>query len=126
MPALPWQHHQPIDPDRSYVVMYTRLPLRRSRWIPGFLRETQRVRRQLATAPGLVGCALRADLRRRRFWTVSVWVDEGSLRAFVAAEPHRSVMGRLREKMGTTGFTLDRASGDALPPSWRDVADAVG
>jgi len=126
MPALPWQHQQPIDPAESYVVMYTRLPLRRSRWIPGFLRETQRVRRQLSTTPGLVGYALRADLVRRRFWTVSVWVDEGSLRAFVAAEPHRSVMGRLRGRMGATGFQLDHAPGDALPPSWRDVSEAVG
>jgi hypothetical protein len=55
-----------------------------------------------------------------------VWVDEGSLRAFVAAEPHRRVMGRLREKMGTTSFKLDHAPGDALPPSWSDVSAAVG
>jgi len=31
MPASPWQKRQPIDPAGSYVVMYTRLPLQRSR-----------------------------------------------------------------------------------------------
>ena len=125
MPALPWQQHQPIDRAGSYVVMYTRLPLRRSRSIPGFLRETQRIRRQLAKTPGLVGYALKANVLRRRFWTVSAWVDEASLRAFVAAEPHRSVMGRLQGKMGATSFKLEHVAGDALPPSWRKVSAAV-
>jgi len=125
MPALPWQKRQPIDPARSYVVMHARLPLQRSGSIPGFLRETQRVRRQLAKTPGLVGYALKANVLRRRFWTVSAWVDEASLRAFVAAEPHRSVMGRLQGKMGATSFKLDHVAGEALPPSWREVSAAV-
>jgi len=93
--------------------------------LPGFLRETQRVRRQLAKTPGLVGYALKANVLRRRFWTVSAWVDEASLRAFVAAEPHRSVMGRLQGKMGATSFKLDHVAGEALPPSWREVSAAV-
>ncbi len=125
MPALPWRKRRMIDPAGSYVVMYTRLPLQRSRSIPGFLRETQRIRRQLARTPGLVGYALKASVLRRRFWTVSAWVDEASLRAFVAAEPHRSVMGRLQGKMGATSFTLDHVAGEALPPSWHEVSAAL-
>jgi hypothetical protein len=125
MPALPWQQRQPIDPAASYVVMYTRLPLQRYRWIPGFLRDAGRIRRQLATTPGLVGYALKANLLRRRFWTVSAWVDQASLQAFVAAQPHHGVTERLRGKMGATRFKQVPAPGDRLPPTWRDVADAV-
>ena len=72
MPTLPWTERRSIDPEVSYVVMYTRLPLARYRSIPAFLRDTLRVQRQLATASGRVGYALKADLVHKRFWTVSV------------------------------------------------------
>ena len=51
--------------------------------------------------------------------------DEASVRAFAAAEPHPSVMGRLANKMGATRFETVRAAGKALPLAWRDVIAAV-
>ena len=62
MPALPWVGRQDIDPDRDYVVMASRLPLKAHRYIPGFLRDTLRIRRQLARTEGLVAYALNAQL----------------------------------------------------------------
>ena len=37
VPALPWVRPQVIDPDREYIVMASRLPLKAHRFIPGFL-----------------------------------------------------------------------------------------
>ena len=53
MPALPWLERQPIDPQRQYVAMASRLPLKSYRFIPGFMRDTMRIRRQLGQAAGL-------------------------------------------------------------------------
>ena len=95
MPALPWTTIRTPDPARTYLAYATKLPLTKHRYVPGFLRDTLRIRRQLRSAPGLVGYALLADLRHATFWTVSVWEDEASLRAFAGAEPHRSITRRL-------------------------------
>jgi heme-degrading monooxygenase HmoA len=106
--------------------MCTRLPLHRYRSIPGFLLETQRVRRQLKTTEGLVGYSLKTDLPRRRFFTMSAWADEASLHRFTATEPHRSVMRRLRDRMGETGFKQLSAPGTVVPPTWHDALAALG
>jgi hypothetical protein len=55
MPALPWVEARAVEPDIEYVVMASRLPLRAYRFIPGFLRDTLRIRSQLAQADGLIG-----------------------------------------------------------------------
>jgi hypothetical protein len=121
MPALPWKMLQPIDSDRQYVAMASYLPLRAHRSIPGFLRDTMRIRGQLAYTPGLVGYALNAELTRKTFWTVSVWVDETSLSEFAAADPHRRLTRRLQPKMARSRFEFFRIRGRALPLTWDEV-----
>src|SRR5262249_55854926 len=106
MPALPWTQRQEVDPTREYVAMARRLPLKRRRSIPGFLRDALAIRRQLARADGLVGYALDAELAHKTFWTFSVWEDQASLDAFASSEPHRAITRRLRPLMGQTRFEL--------------------
>ena len=118
MPAFPWTSRDAVDPDRTYVVMASRLPLRRSRSVPGFLRDTLAIRRQLADADGLVGYALDANLPHRTFWTFSVWVDEASLDAFATSAPHRQIIARLRPLMGETRFSTSTMTGSAIPSTW--------
>jgi heme-degrading monooxygenase HmoA len=121
MPALPWTTISTPDPARSYVGFATLLPLTRHRHIPGFLRDTLRVRRQLAAAPGLVGYSLLAGLGAKTFWTVSVWEDESALRAFAAAEPHRDVTRRTPDRMGASRFQTFAVTGAEVPLRWADV-----
>jgi heme-degrading monooxygenase HmoA len=121
MPALPWTTIAPPDPARTYVAFATKLPLTRHRHIPGFLRDSQRVRRQLAGAPGLLGYALLAGLGAKTFWTVSVWEDEQALRAFSAAEPHRNVTRRTPARMGQSAFRTFAVTGAEIPLPWSDV-----
>jgi hypothetical protein len=120
MPALPWVERQPIDPDREYVVMASHLPLKAYRFIPGFLRDTLAVRRQLATTEGLVGYALNAQLTRKAFWTFSVWTDQASLDGFAATDPHQHIIQRLRPRMNQTRFEFATVIGSKLPANWAD------
>jgi quinol monooxygenase YgiN len=118
MAAFPWTSREPVDPDRAYVVMASRLPLRRSRSIPGFMRDTLTIRRQLASADGLVGYALDANLARRTFWTFSVWTDADALDAFATSDPHRRIIARLRPLMDETRFATSTMTGAAIPSTW--------
>src|SRR5258708_3697066 len=104
MPALPCTQRQAADPGRTYVAMASRLPLKRHRSIPGFLRDALAIRRQLARAHGMVGYALDAEVARKTFWTSSVWEDQASLDAFASSDPHRAITRRLQPLMGQTRF----------------------
>ena len=118
MPALAWVGREPIEADRSYVVMSSRLPLRRFRSIAGFLRDTQAIRQQLDAVEGLVGYSLYADLVHRTFWTFSVWADQGHLDAFAASDPHRRIIARLKPLMGQTRFATSTMTGSNIPSDW--------
>jgi heme-degrading monooxygenase HmoA len=121
MPALPWLERQPIDPQREYVAMASRLPLKSYGSVPGFLRDTMQIRRQLAQTPGLVGYTLNAGLARKTFLTFSVWEDQASLDRFAASEPHRSIIARLRPRMNPTKFEFFPISGTELPLTWEQI-----
>src|SRR5215469_2944119 len=125
MPALPWTQRQEVDPTREYVAMASRLPLKRRRSIPGFLRDTLAIRGQLARADGLVGYALDAQLGRKTFWTFSVWQDQASLDAFAAADPHLAIIRRLRPLMGQTRFEFLQVPGSDLPLTWEQMKAPV-
>src|SRR6516162_3865748 len=118
MPALPWTQRLAVEPGRQYVAMAPRLPLKRRRSIPGFLRATLAIRRQLARADGLVGYALDAELAHKTFWTFSVWENRASLDAFASSEPHHAIIRRLRPLMGQTQFEFFLVSGASLPRTW--------
>jgi heme-degrading monooxygenase HmoA len=118
MPALPWTSIRTPEADRTYTGFATRLPLTSYRYIPGFLRDTSKIRRQLPAAAGLVGYALLAELGAKTFWTASVWEEEAALRAFAGAEPHRSITRRTPGRMGQSVFRTFEVAGRDLPLTW--------
>lgn len=120
MPALPWVTREPIQPDRSYVVMSSRLPLKHFRSVAGFLRDTRAIRGQLGLAEGLVGYSLYADLLHHTFWTFSVWSDQERLESFASSDPHRRIITRLRPLMGPTRFSTSTMTGGAIPSGWAE------
>ena len=82
-------------------------------------------RRQLASAPGLVGYALDAELMAKTFWTFSLWEDRGDLDTFARSEPHRLIISRLRPRMGETRFEFFSVSGSELPMKWDQMKAPV-
>jgi hypothetical protein len=121
MPALPWTARSAPARDATYVVMGTYLPLRGYRFIPRFLAETMKIRRQLAGADGLVGYALDAHPLRKEFFTVSVWESREALERFARAEPHASITRTTPKRMGRSKFRTWSATGGDVPVGWDAV-----
>ena len=76
MPALPWTTIRTPDPARTYLAYATKLPLAKHRYVPGFLRDTLRIRRQLRSRQASSATRCSPTSRHATFWTVSVWEDE--------------------------------------------------
>lgn len=121
MAELPWRSHAPAAPGREYVVLLSYLPLGSFRSLLRLAVYSARIRRQLRASAGLVGYSLRAELVRKRFWTLSVWEDEAALRTFVMASPHAAVMQALTGHMGPTRFTRWAVKGSELPLRWDEA-----
>ena len=85
--------------------MASHLPLKRITSTIRFFRGVAAIRKQLATAPGLIGYTLRAKPLARDYWTLSVWQDEKTLHEFMRTPPHAGLMTSLRPLMGPTKFT---------------------
>src|SRR5579872_788103 len=66
----------------SFISIATFLPVRSWGYVIPFLVMSFRVERQAKKTPGLVKYALKADFPWRRFWTLTVWNNRDSVRAF--------------------------------------------
>ena len=122
MPTLPWTQRSEPEPEATYVVMGSRLPLRGYRFIPRFMADAIKIRGQLANADGLVGYALNARLTHDEFWTVSAWQTKDDLERFAAADPHATIIRTKPERMGQTRFVFWTCLGRDVPIGWDDVA----
>ena len=104
MPDLPWKAYAEMEPGTGYLVMASHLPLQRITATVRFFRAVSAVRKQLATAEGLIGYTLGAKPLARDYWTLSVWTDGTALRQFMRTLPHAQVMTSLKPFMGPTKF----------------------
>jgi len=121
VPALPWTARTQPDPDTTYVVMGTYLPLRGYRYIPRFLGDSMKVRRQLAGTDGLVGYSLDAHLGKKEFLTVSVWESREALDRFSRSAPHATITRVKPKRMGPSKFRTWSATGAEVPVGWDTV-----
>jgi len=125
MPALTWRSPAEVRPDRDYVVMASRLPLKSVLQVPRFMLNTLSITGQLKRSKGIVWYSLLAHLVRHRFWTLSVWEDEDALDAFAAELPHSGIMTGLRPHMGATKFVTWTALGAEVPPTWEQALERL-
>lgn len=125
MPALPWIRRTEPDPTARYVVMASRLPLRRYRDLPRFMRATSAIRKQLATAEGLIGYTLDAQPLGKTFWTLSVWSDAAALERFAAADPHTTRIADIRPRMSPTTFVRWEVDGTDVPVRWEQARERI-
>ena len=97
------------------MVLGSRLELRSLRHVPGFLGAAMKLRKQVRAMPGALGVSLIAQPAHKTFWTLSAWVDQASLDAFVATPAHVAVMQRYHERMN--GSVVHHVDGeDRRPP----------
>jgi heme-degrading monooxygenase HmoA len=76
-------------------VSVTRLRPRNVRALLLVALYTWRSRRQLRGAPGFLGGYLASSRPKLALWTITVWSDEASMRAFRNAAPHLKAMPKL-------------------------------
>ncbi|MPZ15820.1 MAG: DUF3291 domain-containing protein [Chloroflexi bacterium] len=79
----------------------TYIPVRSWSAVVPFMRLARRVEEQARRSDGIVGYSLRADVLKRRFWTLSLWSSKASARAFVGEEPHATAVVRFRDWAGS-------------------------
>lgn len=119
MLALPDIVRSPLDPDATYVVMGSHLPLLSIRTVPAFMRTSMAINRQLRDADGLVLSGLKAQPLAKKFWTFSVWTSREALAAFAKAAPHRPAMRGFDGRLGSTRFVTVEMTGRDVPMDWR-------
>jgi hypothetical protein len=100
-------------------VSITRLRVRSFRYLPVFLIGAFRSARQAKNAPGNLAVSLLSD-SNFTFWTRTLWSDELSMRAFMLAGAHHSIMPRLLQwcDEAAVAHWLQESP---EPPSWQEV-----
>ena len=116
----PWITFAPADANREYLALLSYLPLK-YRAVPGFLRFSFQIQKQLRGTPGIIGYSLRAKVLSRNFRTLSVWEDQKTLMDFVAKIPHGEAMKAMAPHMGQTKFTQWKVAGSSLPLRWEEA-----
>jgi hypothetical protein len=121
MPAKPWKAFGTVNPDREYVALLSYLPLKSYSRLPAFVRYTQQVIGQLASAKGLVGYSLLAHPLSKKAWTLSAWESSGALLMFVQDPPHVRIMTALAPHLLQPAFLRWTAKGSRLPLRWDEA-----
>jgi len=71
--------------------------------------------------PGLLGHAVRTQLFGKKAWTMTVWRDEASMRAFVRSEVHRAAITAGMPALVDTRFMRVWRPAGETPLSWREA-----
>jgi len=118
MPVIPWKTFETPVAGTKYVAMVSCLPLKHHFALFKSMKFATEVRRQLRTAPGLVGYSLEAAILSKTLWTLSVWRDRQSLAGFVEAMPHSRVIRDMIPDMGESKFAYWTAESKEIPLDW--------
>ncbi|WAL61187.1 DUF3291 domain-containing protein [Thermocoleostomius sinensis] len=100
-------------------VSVTRLRLRSPLYLPAFFTHAVSSFRQAKQATG----NLQTTIRRqgiRVFWTLTVWHDEASMRAYMTSGSHRQAMPKLAQWCDEASVTHWQQESAELP-SWQEA-----
>ena len=104
-------------------VSVTRLRPRSLRFLPTIAFHTWRSRRQLKRTKGFIGGYLGAG-PKFALWTVTVWTDEASMRAYRNASSHLKAMPKLVESCAEASV-VHWSTDNTLIPSPSEVAERM-
>jgi len=114
---LPWGAAGRATADGTDAfVMASKFELTSGWRTPAFLAQATRAWRQARRSPGVLGVTLRAQPLRLSYWTLSAWTGKDALDAFARAEPHRTIMRRVRPWAKTATFRFWTADAAQLAP----------
>lgn len=90
-----------------------------------FWNQVWTVEKSLPKQPGLVGYALRREIFGTTAWTMTLWKDEASIRAFMRSAVHRKAVTDGLPATIDTRFVRFRRLKDADPPDWAEAIDQL-
>ena len=96
----------PLDTDSTseketgYIHVATFLPPKSWKYIFSFYRLSSRVLKQIKESEGAINYAVKGNLLKKYFWTLSIWRDNNSLRRFIMEEPHATAVRKFTEWAG--------------------------
>jgi Domain of unknown function (DUF3291) len=99
----------------------TRLRVRSLLHLPAFFWTALLVARQAKRAPGFVGGGLLID-NLRTYWTLTVWEDEKSMKAFRGLGAHGRAMPKLLHWCDEASYARWTCA-DERVPQWREAYD---
>ena len=105
--------------------MASRLEVESLASTPGFLLASLVLWWQARRSPGVRGLALKAEMRKRTFWTYSAWDDKAAIDAYASSEPHKSTVERKRKIMRESTFVFFDAPVGELPLSWDEIRSRI-
>ncbi len=97
-------------------ISVTRLRIRSVRFLPSFVMDFLRTRRQVRNAPGFQAGSLLAD-RAWTFWTMTAWDSQESMRRYMTTGPHKATMPHLLDWCDEASVVHGNQPEEALP-SW--------
>jgi hypothetical protein len=119
-----WKTVKPTATGEALAVV-SYLSLASFRSLPLFIHYAFKVQLQLGKSKGLIGYSTHARFLSRKFWTLSIWENEQSLRAFVEQSAHGASMKSLDGKADDSGFTSWPVNGSALALDWADARERL-
>ena len=90
-----------------------------------FWSRSRDVVRSLADRPGLVGYAIRLEPLGTRVWTMTVWRDDESLAAFLAACVHMRAASEAMPALADARFARVRVTRAEAPLAWDDAVERL-
>jgi hypothetical protein len=85
---------------QQFICVATFLPLKSWRDLIPFMVLSRKVLKQIKCSKGIANYAVKADLPKKNFWTLSIWNDTKSLKQFVPKEPHATAIKKFTEWVG--------------------------
>lgn len=116
---MPSRHYGLPGEDTMTFVSVTRLRLRSVWFMLRFALHTLRSLRQCKQTNGFLDGSLLPD-RRLTFWTMTLWQDQPSMRAYIAGGAHLKATPKLLDwcdEASIVHWTQD----DAALPSWEEA-----
>ena len=85
---------------QEFICVATFLPLKSWKHIIPFMMLSSKVLKQIKNSKVIVNHAVKANFKKKFFWTLSIWNDKESVRLFVPTEPHATAIKRFTQWAG--------------------------
>jgi hypothetical protein len=95
---------------QAFVCVATFLPLKRWSDLISFMILSRKVLKQIKSSEGIANYAVKADLPKKNFWTLSIWNDIESLKLFIPTEPHATAIKKFTEWAGESSAFVEWTS----------------